>query len=54
MKDIRELENKTFWEIAVNEGSLTQFVLGSSMLILSLMYLVMEIHYWFKFKVLRR
>ena len=49
MKDINELEDMTWWEITVNEGALTLFVLGISMLLLSVMCVVMGVYYKIKF-----
>lgn len=49
MKDIEELENMTLWDITVNEGALTQLVLGVLLLILSVMYLFINLYCKLKF-----
>ena len=54
MKDIKELEDMTFFDISVNEGPLTNFVLGFSMILLSIAYCFINIYYWLKFKIISR
>ena len=53
MKDIKELETMTFWEITSNEGALTQFVLGIGMVVLGILFLFTDIYYKLKYMVRR-
>lgn len=53
MKDIDELEKMTLWDITVNEGALTQIVLGELLVALGIMYLFLGIYFKLKFWIRR-
>jgi len=51
MKDMGELENMTLFDITSNEGSLTNFIVGTALIMLSIMYLFCDLYYWLKFRL---
>ena len=54
MKTLDELEGMTLWDIATNEGALTQLVLCTDLIIIGIAYLLMSIYCNIKNNLTRR
>lgn len=53
MKTWEELENETLWDITVNGSPLELLWVSVACSFLAIMYSVINIYYWIKFKVRR-
>ena len=52
MKHMDELDKLTFWDISVNEGALTQLVLGFMLIFLGIADAFIDIYYKVKYKII--
>lgn len=51
--DWEELENRTLWDITVNGSPFELLWVSVACFILAVMYSIIKVYYWIKFKVRR-